>query len=133
MAEFSEICWCKTCGREYVISGNSLGPGDETRVDMTFPCACGALADGLVPASANQDEVRVTPKGMKPRQFPASPHELKRKTLVLCDPGPLFLDDLVETLLQDGQPSHRFWMITQDLMRVGKGLPSGTQTKEVEE
>ncbi len=62
MAEFSESCWCKACGREYVVSGTSRGPGDETRVDFAFRCACGAETSGLVPASADHDSVRLTPK-----------------------------------------------------------------------
>lgn len=62
MIDFERPCVCASCGREYVVSGTSANPTNETQVDVDFPCSCGGSASALIPGSANPERVRMLPK-----------------------------------------------------------------------
>jgi len=63
MSDFSRTCACESCGREYVVSGTSANPGNETQVAVDFDCSCGGRIPAFVPGSANREGVRVLPRG----------------------------------------------------------------------
>ena len=62
MPDFERICVCSRCGREYLVSGTAANPGNETQVDVGFPCACGGTASAMIPGSVNRDLVRFEPR-----------------------------------------------------------------------
>jgi hypothetical protein len=62
MADFTRACACGSCGREYVVSGTSANPANETQVAMDFNCLCGGVIPAYVPGSANRDGVRIAPR-----------------------------------------------------------------------
>jgi hypothetical protein len=62
MADFERECVCSRCGLEYVVSGTAANPGNETQVDVGFPCSCGGTAYAMIPGSVNRDLVRIEPR-----------------------------------------------------------------------
>jgi hypothetical protein len=67
MPSFERECVCADCGRFYVVSGESLNPGNETQEPALFSCACGGPMTVFVPGSANRERLKLTPKrALKP-------------------------------------------------------------------
>jgi hypothetical protein len=62
MTSFSRPCTCESCGREYLVSGTSANPTNETQVAVDFTCACGGVVPAFLPGSVNRDLVRIEPK-----------------------------------------------------------------------
>ncbi len=62
MNAFERIGVCERCHREFVISGTSANPGNETQSNAAFTCECGGLMRTLLPGSANRDLVRIEPR-----------------------------------------------------------------------
>lgn len=62
MIDFERTCVCDRCGREFMVSGTSANPTNETQVDVPFPCPCGGSASALIPGSANRERVRILPR-----------------------------------------------------------------------
>ena len=63
MADFSRPCKCERCGLEFVVSGTSANPANETQVAVDFTCDCGGVIPAFLPGSVNRDRVRIEPKG----------------------------------------------------------------------
>ena len=64
MAPFERIGYCSACGREYVVSGNSLAPGAETEAPARFFCPCGGFVEAFLPGSVNRERVVVLPRDL---------------------------------------------------------------------
>jgi DNA-directed RNA polymerase subunit RPC12/RpoP len=58
MADFERTGWCDRCGREYVVTGSSANPSNETQSNSTFRCECGGRVSAMLPGSANPERVR---------------------------------------------------------------------------
>ena len=61
MNDFSRLCECGHCGRNYVVSGTAANPSNETQSAMEFDCACGAPVEAFLPGSANREHVKIEP------------------------------------------------------------------------
>ena len=62
MPSFERTGACVACGREYMVSGTSLNPGNETQAPAHLRCACGGDLVVLLPGSVNRDRLVLTPK-----------------------------------------------------------------------
>lgn len=62
MGEFERVGACDTCGREFVVSGTSANPGNETQLNVALSCECGGTLAIMLPGSTNRDLVRIEPK-----------------------------------------------------------------------
>jgi hypothetical protein len=62
MNAFERVGHCDDCGREFVVTGTSANPGNETQLNVAFTCECGGTLETMLPGSANRDLVRIEPK-----------------------------------------------------------------------
>ena len=63
MCPFERTANCRTCGKEYTVSGAALAPGAETEAPARFFCTCGGFVETFLPGSVNRERVVVLPKG----------------------------------------------------------------------
>jgi hypothetical protein len=63
MSAFERVGECERCGREFVLTGTSANPGNETQLNVAFTCECGGTLKAMLPGSANRELVRIEPKG----------------------------------------------------------------------
>ena len=63
MGPFERIGSCRTCGKEYTVSGAALAPGAETEAPARFFCTCGGFVETFLPGSVNRERVILLPKG----------------------------------------------------------------------
>jgi hypothetical protein len=62
MSAFERIGECDRCGREFVLTGTSANPGNETQSKVAFTCECGGTMKAMLPGSANRELVKIEPK-----------------------------------------------------------------------
>ena len=62
MSDFERVGECDTCGREFVVTGSSANPGNETQLNVALTCECGGTLSIMLPGSTNRDLVRIEPK-----------------------------------------------------------------------
>lgn len=59
---FERVAACRSCGKEYTITGAALAPGAETEAPARFFCECGGFLEAFLPGSVNRERVVVTPR-----------------------------------------------------------------------
>lgn len=62
MGDFERAGKCDRCEREFVVSGTSANPGNETQLNVALSCECGGTLAIMLPGSTNRDLVRIEPK-----------------------------------------------------------------------